>query len=308
MNKKTIDVIIIGAGVAGMTAALYARRNGKSVLMIEREQIGGQISRSPRVENYPSHSSISGNALSDKLFEQVTDLGADFELDDVKSLEKVDGVFEVTCEYGTYYGLSCIIASGVKQRMTGVDGELELVGKGISYCALCDGAFFAGEEVTLIGDANSALSYALLLSTYCTKVKIFTMFDKFFAEDYLVKALMAKDNIEITHEAILQEFHSNEDGLTGMTFKDKAGKLIDVQSRGLFIAIGHVPDNDKYAHLVNLDKNGYFDADEDCKTKTDGLFVAGDCRAKKVRQVLTAMSDGATASTHACTYVDIANK
>ncbi|MEG2159549.1 MAG: FAD-dependent oxidoreductase, partial [Clostridia bacterium] len=178
------DVIIIGAGPAGLTSALYCLRSGKSTLILEKETIGGQISLSPRVENFPSIKAISGSEFSDRLFEQVTQLGAEFELDRVTNLVKDKDVFEVTTEYSKYEAKSVIIATGVQHRHIGVEGEDELVGKGVSYCAVCDGAFYKGEEVALIGDANSALQYALLLSNYCNRVTVCTLFDSFFATNY----------------------------------------------------------------------------------------------------------------------------
>ena len=298
------DLIIIGSGISGMSAALYALRSGKSVLILEKENVGGQISFSPKVENFPSVLSISGADLSEKIFEQVTNLGAQFELEDVSKIEKEGNVFTVTTDYSEHKSKAVIIASGVKNRRTGIDGETELIGKGVSYCALCDGAFYAGEEVALIGDANTAVQYVLHLSNYCKKVSVFTLFDKFFAEDYLIKALRAKSNVEVTHEVSLSAFETHEDELSGLTFKKKDGSIFTHDTKAVFIAIGQVPDNEKYASLVELDKSGYIVAGETCETKTPGLYVAGDCRTKKIRQLVTASADGAVAATLACTYID----
>lgn len=298
------DIIIIGAGAAGMTAALYALRNGKSVLLLEQEQFGGQISNSPRVENYPSVKQISGSDFSDCLFEQITALGAQVELEKVLKAEKTDGVFHVTTEYGEYESKALIIATGVKHRHTGIEGEEALIGKGVSYCALCDGAFYAGEEVALIGDANTALQYALMLSNICKKVTVLTLFDKFFAEQYLVKALYTRSNIEIYHEMALQRFLSENGSLKGLIFRKKDGTEFTFMTNSVFIAIGQIPDNQMFINLVDLDKAGYIASDETCVTKTAGVFVAGDCRTKKIRQLTTATADGAVAATAACSYID----
>ena len=299
------DIIIIGAGAAGMTAALYALRNGKSVLVLEKENCGGQIANSPRVENFPSIKQMSGSDFADNLFEQIMSLGAQFELENVQKLEKNGDIFTVTTDYGAHAAKAVIIANGVKHRKTNVAGEDELIGKGVSYCALCDGAFYSGEEIALIGDANTALQYTLLLSNYCKKVTVLTLFDKFFAEDCLVKSVRSRDNIEVFHEMELTAFKESGGALSGLVFKKKDGSKFEFPTKAVFIAIGQLPDNDKFAALAELDKFGYFASSENCETKTKGLYVAGDCRAKKVRQLTTATSDGATAATAACTYVDL---
>lgn len=298
------DIIVIGAGTAGMTAALNALRNGKSVLVLEQETVGGQISFSPRVENFPTIKEISGAELSDRLFEQITYQGADFELEKVLKIEKNDGVFTVRGEYNDYQSKCVIIATGVKPRQIGVDGENELIGHGVSYCALCDGAFYKGEEVALIGDANTALQYALFLTNYCKKVHVCTLFDKFFADAAHVKNLMTKDNVQIYHNLSLQQFVQKDGELTGLVFQNTADKsLFPLDVKAAFIAIGQIPDNKKFANVVELDKQGYIVADDDCKTGTEGLFVAGDCRTKQVRQLVTAAADGAVAANNASLYL-----
>ena len=194
-----IDIIVIGGGAAGMTAALYALRSGKSVLVLEKENFGGQIANSPRVENFPSIKEISGVDLSSNMFDQITSLGAEFELEDALEIKKVDDHFVVKTDYNEYLAKAVIIASGVHHRKIGVSGEDDLVGKGVSYCAVCDGAFYKDQDVVLIGDANTALQYALLLSNYCKSVHICTLFDHFFGEDILVKRIYERDNIKVTH-------------------------------------------------------------------------------------------------------------
>lgn len=218
------DVIIIGAGTAGMTAALNALRNGKTVLVLEKETVGGQISLSPRVENFPTITAISGAELSDRLFEQIMHHGADFELEKVTGLKKDGDVFTVLTDYGAHEGKSVIIATGASARHIGVPGEDELIGHGVSYCALCDGAFYKDEEVALIGDANTALQYALFLTNYCKKVHVCTLFDRFFADKAHVDNLMTKDNVAIYHNLSLKEFLSDGGELSGLIFENTVDK------------------------------------------------------------------------------------
>ena len=303
-DKNTYDVIIIGGGAAGMTAALYSLRSGKKVLLLERETIGGQISKSPRVENFPSIKEISGIEFSDKMFDQIMDLGCEFELEDVTKVEKENNKFIVTTNYSSYEALSVIIATGLEHRKINIENEDELIGKGVSYCAVCDGAFYKDEDVCLIGDGNTALQYGLLLSNYCKKVYVCTLFDKFFADDILVSRLRKRENVEIYHNLLLKEFKYSDE-LEGVVFEntqDLTKKEFTVKA--CFIAIGQIPNNDIFSNLVELDKNGYILVDNDLQTKTEGLFVAGDCRQKKVRQLTTAVSDGAMASVGAVSYID----
>lgn len=301
---KNFDIIVIGAGAAGMTAALYAKRNGKSALVLECETFGGQIANSPRVENIPSIKQISGSDFADNLMNQILDHGAELELEKVEKIEKIEeGNFKVTTEYGEYFAKSVIIAAGVKHRHLGIPREGELVGHGISYCALCDGAFYTGEEIVLVGDANTALQYALLLSNYCSKVKVMTLFNKFFADKALVNALLENKKIEVTHEVKLVDFIADKD-LKGVVFERTDKSRFTVNTPALFVAIGQVPDNKAFANLVELSRDGYIISDESCTTKTKGLFVAGDCRTKTVRQVATASADGAVAATAASIYID----
>ena len=298
------DIVIIGAGAAGMTAALYALRNNKTVMIIEQEQIGGQIANSPRVENFPSINSISGLDFANNLYDQVTGHGAETDFSKVEKIEKVDKIFKVTTEYDTFEAKAVIIANGVKHRHTGVKSEEKFIGKGVYYCALCDGPFFEGQEVALIGDANTAFQYALQLSGYCKKVHMYTLFDKYFADKALVDALESRENIEVTRKVMLVDI-LGEDKIEGFVFKDTYGEdRFTVNYPAIFVAIGQVPDNKKFENVVDLDKQGYIIADETCKTKTEGLFVAGDTRTKTVRQLTTATCDGAVAATAACAYID----
>lgn len=298
-----VDVLIVGAGMAGMTSALYARRNNKSVLIIEKEAVGGQIAQSPRVENFPTIPSITGLELSERVFSQISELGVDFEVDEVKGISKENGVFTLLCEYGEYKGKSVIIASGVKHKTLNIEGIDRFLGNGVHYCAVCDGPFYKGQEVLLVGDGNTALQYALMLSDYCSKVTICTMFDRFFGDQNHILALETKDNIEVIHDVISIGVLGDEH-LSGVKFKHmKTGEEFVISTRGLFVAIGQVPDNAPFASLCDIDNSGYIIADESCKTKTEGLFVAGDCRRKSVRQLTTAISDGAVSALSAVDYL-----
>ena len=297
------DIIVIGGGVAGMTAALYALRNNKKVLLIEGTSIGGQIAQSPRVENYPSVKKIAGSELTDNMFDQISDLGVDFELDNIEHIEKDGDVFKLTGEFANYESKSVIIANGVKHRKLRLPNEEDLIGHGVYYCALCDGPFYKGKDVTLIGDGNTALQYALMLSDMCSKVNLVIMFDHFFGDESLVKAVEARDNIEITREAKTVGL-IGENELVGIRFERTDGTTFEILDTPLFVAIGQIPDNKKFENLAKLDKFGYFDSDETTATMTPGLFVAGDTRKKDVRQVTTAICDGAVAATSACNYLN----
>ena len=299
------DIIVIGAGAAGMTSALYALRNGKKVLVLEGESLGGQIATSPRLENFPSIKEISGEAFADNLYEQIDALGAEVEIEKAVRIEKkAEGDFLVRTEYGQYEGRSVIIAAGVKHKhLKTRHGREDLVGKGVYYCAVCDGPFYKGQEVALVGDANTALQYALLLSGYCKKVYMYTLFDKFFGDESLVKALRSKDNIEVRPNTSVVDFIGEEE-LKAIEYTDKDGNLCRQEIPAVFVAIGQVPDNGAFANVADLDEAGYIVADENCKTRTPGVFVAGDCRTKAVRQVSTAVSDGAIAATNASLYLE----
>lgn len=296
------DIIIIGGGMAGMTAALYALRNNKKVLIIEKESIGGQIATSPKVENYPTHKSLSGSELADQLFEQISDLGVDFELENVLEIKKEDKIFKVTTNYNEYQSKAVILATGVKHRKLNIPNEEDLIGKGVYYCAICDGPFYKGQDVALIGDANSAMQYALMLAGYCKTVHMFTLFDRFFGEKTLEDAVRRTDNIKIMHNVHAVDFIGDGE-LEKIVFEKDNKERFEFETKAVFVAIGQIPDNKAFEGLVDIDKAGYIMADETCLTKTEGLFVAGDCRTKEIRQVTTAIGDGATAATKACKYL-----
>lgn len=300
------DIIIIGAGPAGLTAGLYALRSGKSVKIFEKESIGGQISTSPKVENYPSIKQISGMELATNMFEQVMELGIDFEYDEIKEINKTSEGFTVKTDYDEFASKAVIIATGVKHKKLNLPNEEELIGSGISYCATCDGPFFKGEDVAVIGDGNSAFQYALLLANYCKSVTICTLFDWFVADNALVEKAKSLNNVKIITDVSTKEYIiSDNNDLSGLKFKNlKTNEESSINVKGCFIAIGQIPDNKIFANLVDLDDQGFIIANESCLTKTEGLFVCGDCRTKEVRQVTTAASDGAIAATQAVKYID----
>jgi thioredoxin reductase (NADPH) len=290
------DTIIIGGGPAGMTAALYLLRAGKKVLVLEKENFGGQIANSPRLDNYPSINSISGADFSSNLFEQIMSLGAEFELEDTLKIEKSEDKFLVKTNYGTHEGKTIVLATGCEHRKIGVAREEELTGKGISYCATCDGAFFKDQDVVVIGDGNTALQYSLNLSNYCKNVTICTLFDKFFGEKALVDLLKTKDNIHIKHFLSLISFEGEKE-IESLKFKNtKTNEEEFINCKGVFIAIGQVPHNEIFTNVVDLDKNGFIITNEKMETKTSGIYAVGDCRVKDVRQVVTAINDGAIAA------------
>ncbi len=298
------DVIIIGGGPAGLTAALYALRAGKSVLVIEKNAFGGQITWSPKVENFPTIESISGTELADRLMSQVMNQGADMELDEVSSVEIKDGIKLVKTEFGAEFeGKTLIIATGAKPRMLGIDREEELTGAGVCFCAVCDGAFYKGHPVAVNGGGNSALQDAMLLSETCSKVYLVHRRDSFRGEAKLVETLEAKENVEFVLNSSITAL-KGENELKGITVTDNNGAERDIEVDGLFVAIGHAPDNRFVAELMELDEGGYADSGEDCLTKTPGVFVAGDCRKKAVRQLTTAAADGSAAALAACRYID----
>ena len=300
------DIIIVGGGPAGLTAAIYGLRAGKTVLVIEKNAFGGQIAYSPKVENIPGTISVSGVEFADRLTEQAMALGADVELEAVTQVEKADGHFVVHTEEGnTFEGKTVILALGVKHRMLGLPGEEALIGNGLSFCAVCDGAFYAGQDVAMIGGGNSALQEALLLSEVCNKVTVVQNLAFFTGEEKLAKALSEKENVEVLFSTLVSGYEQENGMLTGLQLRnDVTGEESRISVDGAFLAVGLIPENDAFAHLAGVNEWGYFDSGEDCCTQTPGLFVAGDCRSKRIRQVVTAAGDGAIAAMAACRYLD----
>ena len=298
------DIIVVGGGPAGLTAAIYGLRAGKSVLVIEKNGFGGQIAYSPKVENIPGTILISGAEFADKLTEQAMNLGADVELENVIRVENGQIKRVYTEEGNCFEAKAVILAVGVKHRMLGLPGEEELVGNGISFCAVCDGAFYAGQDVAMIGGGNSALQEALLLSEVCRKVTVVQNLAFFTGEKKLADALTAKDNVDVIFSAVVTEYLSENGSLTGLRIRSESGEEQVLKLDGAFLAVGLVPENDAFASLAELNDWGYFASGEDCTTQTPGVFVAGDCRSKSIRQVTTAAGDGAVAAMAACRYLD----
>ncbi len=295
------DIIIIGAGPAGLTAAIYAKRAGKNVLVIEKGTFGGQITYSPRVENIPGFVSLTGNEFAEKLVEQALNLGAEIECAEVQEI--INGqVKTVKTDGGDFSAKSVIVATGAKHRLTGAPGEDKFLGEGISFCAVCDGAFYEGKDVAVIGGGNSALQEAILLSETSRKVYLVQNLDFITGEKTLFERLCTKPNVEVILGATVDSFNG-DDSLNGITINVGAQKK-DLDVDGVFVAIGLVPQNEAFASVINLDERGYVDADENCVTSADGIFVAGDCRQKRIRQVTTAAADGAIAALAACEYTD----
>lgn len=296
------DIIVIGGGPAGLTAATYARRAGKSVLVIEKNAFGGQITWSPKVENFPGFISVSGAELGDKLLEQAMEQGAEVELEEVCAIDAHSETKTVSCVGGARFeARAIIIATGARPRMLGLAREEELTGNGVCFCAVCDGAFYKGQTVAVNGGGNSALQDALLLSETCKKVYLIHRRDSFRGEARLVEALRAKENVELVLGAKITRLIGGEE-LCGICVEQN-GEEREISLAGLFVAIGHAPELSIAEGLVARDAMGYADAGEDCRTGTQGVFVAGDCRRKPVRQLTTAVADGSAAALAACEYL-----
>ncbi|MBQ6898844.1 MAG: FAD-dependent oxidoreductase [Clostridia bacterium] len=296
------DIIIIGAGPAGLTAAIYGRRAEKSVLVIEKGVFGGQVTFSPKIENYPGFGELTGTQLADKMVEHAISLGAEFEMETVTAIR--DGeIKEVVTENGSFRGKTVIIATGAAHRHLGVAGEEKYLGNGISFCAVCDGAFYAGQDVTVIGGGNSALQEAILLSATSKKVTIIQNLPTLTGEEALQNILKTKENVEIICSSVVSGF-TGENTLEGIIIKNAdTGEEATVPCNGCFVAIGLIPATDFIRGDIKLNFYGYVDANESCRTDMDGVFVAGDCRSKEIRQITTATADGATAALAAIKYI-----
>ncbi len=304
------DIIVIGAGPAGLTAALYARRAEKSVLVIEKDTFGGQITHSPRVENYPGFLEMSGNEFADKLIEQVMAQGAEIELDEVTGIEGKAGNYTVKCPSKSYEAKTVIIATGSKHRQLGIERENDFTGEGISYCAVCDGAFYKDKTVAVIGGGNSALVDAVLLSESCKKVYVVQNLAYLTGEQKLQKTLEKRGNVEFIFSTVVKKILGNE-SFEGIEIQNTdSGASSELRVDGMFVAIGQVPENEPFKNAVKLNSYGYIEAGESClpdsaeSFDTSGIFVAGDCRTKQIRQVTTATADGAVSALAACRFID----
>ena len=297
------DIIIIGAGPAGLTAAIYARRAAKSVLVLEAKGYGGQIINTPHIENYPVAAHISGFDFATKVYEQAKALGAEFKFEKAIEIRDDGEIKTVVTPKNEYEAKAVIIATGSENRKLGVEGEDKLVGRGISYCATCDGAFFRKKNVAVVGGGNTALEDALYMADIADKVYLIHRRDSFRGEEATAEKLRQRENIELVLNSQVTKLNA-EKRLQSVEVTDKQGNTRTLEVSGLFVAVGRIPENKSFENLIELDGAGYAASAENCRTKTPGVFVAGDNRQKEVRQLVTAASDGAVAATEAVKYLN----
>jgi thioredoxin reductase (NADPH) len=303
--ETVYDILIVGAGPAGLTAAIYACRAGKSVLVLEKEVFGGQITHSPKVENYPGYLEMTGNEFAELLMMQAQDQGAEIDLAEVLDVTADDsGIKHIMTDMGEYLSRALIIASGSKHRELGVPGEQDYVGKGISYCAVCDGAFYAGKHVAVIGGGNSALQEAVMLAERCSQVTVVQNLAFLTGEEKLSEKLFSMDNVDFIYSSVVEALEGEDELERVILHNTETGQSVPLEVDGVFVAIGQVPENGPFAKVAKLAMNGYFDSGENCTTMTPGVFVAGDCRQKNVRQITTATGDAAVAAVSACRWLD----
>jgi len=298
------DILIVGGGTAGLTAAIYARRAGRTALVLEEAALGGQIGDSPLVENYPGLASVSGADYAAALAAQAQALGAEVAYGRVSAAERTEGGFVLTVRRKTYEGRALILATGSRHRKLGLEGEERLTGRGVSYCAVCDGAFFAGRDAAVAGGGDGALQSALFLANRCKTVYLIHRRKEYRAERVHVEAVGKRENIVPLLGWRVTGLRG-ESALTALELTAaEGGEKRELAVSGLFVAVGQEPDNGPFAHLAELDGAGYFQAGEDCRTRTPGVFAAGDCRGKELRQLTTAAADGSVAATAACRWLD----
>ena len=305
MADNIYDILIVGSGPAGLTAAVYARRAGKSVMVLEKEVFGGQITHSPKIENYPGYLEMSGNDFAEKLLEQAQSQGAEIDLAEVLEVTADDeGIKHVMTDSGEYLCRALIIAAGSKHRELGLPNEEEFVGRGISYCAVCDGAFYAGKHVAVIGGGNSALQEAVMLAERCSQVTVVQNLAFLTGEEQLANKLFSLDNVDFIYSSVVEAAEGDGELERLILHNTETGQSVPLEIDGVFVAIGQLPENGPFRHVAKLAVNGYIEAGEDCMTGTPGVFVAGDCRQKSVRQITTATGDGAVAAVSACRWID----
>ena len=297
------DIAIVGGGPAGMTAALYAARAGKSVVLFEGEMLGGQILPTRKIENYPALPDVDGYTFADGLTQQITALGVAIVYAAVAKVEKVENEFSLIVGSENYTALAVILATGLKHRKLGLDGEDALIGRGVSFCATCDGMFFRKKEVAVVGGGNTAVQDALVLSEYCSRVYLIHRRNQLRAEKNLAEQMQAKENIEFIGETVIEELEGSEQ-LQSLTLRNVVtGSVEYLPVSALFEAIGQLPQNAAFADLIDLDEDGYFLTDNECRTSCPGIFAAGDACRKNVRQLTTAVSDGTIAALSAVEYL-----
>lgn len=293
------DIIIIGAGISGLTSAIYGLNANKKVLVIDQNGYGGQIMNSQEIDNYPGFLNISGFDLMKNIYDQANKLGLEIRYEEV---EKITKEKQVVLKEETLQAKTIIIATGLISRKLGLEGEDNLIGKGISYCATCDGFFYKDKTVAVVGGGNTALEDAIYLSNLCKKVYLIHRREEFRAEEKKLYPLNQKDNIEMITNAVVTSI-DGKDKLESITIKKKEEeKTLEID--GLFLAIGKIPENEIFKDLIFLTEDGFIKSDELCHTNIDGIFVAGDIRDKKVRQLVTAASDGAVAAIEAVDYIN----
>ncbi len=299
------DITIIGAGIAGMTAAIYARRANKKVLVLEGKTYGGQIVETETIENYPGEPGVTGPELSKKVYDQMMKFEPDFEYEKVVKIEKADDGFKITTDESEYSSKTVVIATGTNYKKAGLENEAELAGRGVSYCATCDGSLYRDKEIAVFGGGNSALYSVLYLSDLASKVTVIHRRNEFRGDDALVKKIKTKENVDYKLGKVVSELKSEDGKLSSIVLKNvKNGETEELKVAALFVEIGREPDNSIFKDLVELDEKGYIKADEDGKTSASGFFAAGDCRAKTLRQIVTASSDGAAAASSAIEYLN----
>ena len=297
------DIAIVGGGPAGMTAALYAARAGKSVVLFEGEMLGGQILPTRKIENYPALPDIDGYTFADGLTKQITALDVTIVYAAVSKVEKITNGFSLLTSGEAYEASAVILATGLKHRKLGLAGEDALIGRGISFCATCDGMFFRKKEVAVVGGGNTAVQDALVLAEYCSRVYLIHRRNELRAEKNLAEEMMARENIEFIGDTVIEEFEG-EESLQSLTLRNVAtGAVQYLPVSALFEAIGQLPQNAAFADLVELDEDGYFLTDNTCATSCPGIFAAGDACRKSIRQLTTAVSDGTVAALSAVEYL-----
>ena len=292
------DIIIIGAGPSGMSAALFAKRSNKNILVLEASSYGGQIIKAHKINNYPTIKEINGYDFAQSLYNQIKDLGVEIKYERVIKINNTSDYKEVVTKKDTYKAKSIIIATGSDNRKLNIDGENELTGRGISYCATCDGPFFKGKDVAIIGNNYITIEEAIYLSDIVNKLYVISKNGDFKCDESLLDELKSKNNIEFINGNIISL--NGKERLESITLNDKS--ILNVS--GLFVAIGRIPENENFKEIINVDDNGYIIAGEDCHTNIDGIFACGDNRTKSLRQLVTATSDGAIAATEAIKYVN----
>ncbi len=303
-QERQVDILIIGGGTAGLSAAIYGLRSGRSVCIVEGNVHGGQIISTDTVENYPAIPQISGVDFANSLHQQATNLGAELLYEKVEKADLAGAVKTVTTDASVFQAKAVIIANGAQHRKLGCPGEETFAGRGVSYCATCDGALYRGKDVAIVGGGNTALEDALFLSNLCQKVYLIHRRDEFRGEKILVESVKGRPNIEILYDAVVEALEGEQTLQAAVIQNKKSGQSRRLDIAGVFIAVGLNPENQLFAGQVELDESGYVLAGEDCRTNLPGVFVAGDTRRKPLRQLVTAAADGAVAGTQAATYLN----